>query len=505
MREVKGKSCRKGLARSFASWALALVVFTGLVALIPLSTGSANVTSPQVVATTPILADLAQNVAGDRLKVESLVKSGADPHTYEPSLGDVRKIANARLALTNYLYLEEQALIRAVDNTVRPGTPVAKVGEESDRFGGRALPLIEDASLNTIWLGLRSLAPVGDGTTHFELVSAEGPGRMSAYLTTTFGTAQKYFDSDGGGVDLPQGAHTHVSWSFQKAGVYKLHLVGSSSQGQRAETTVTIVVGKDPHKVAGKRQILNGGHADIAVGPQGFKVLHDQGRESRTYDVDHVVFEVPGAALQQVPADPSFRFLGRPGEEVYLLPQGVIGKHVHGDTDPHMWLDVENAIAYVQVIRDRLAEIDPEGAATYTENANQYMGRLRNLHAQVKAEIAAIPKERRHLVTTHDGYQYLARAYGLNVAGFVTSSANAEPSARDLIALTKTLENLQVRAVFVEPNASHHAADLKQAAGRLGIKICTLWADSFTDEAPTYERLMLKNAHNLKTCLGTEK
>ena len=38
-----------------------------------------------VVTTTPILADLTRNVAGDRATVTSMVPSGADPHTYEPA------------------------------------------------------------------------------------------------------------------------------------------------------------------------------------------------------------------------------------------------------------------------------------------------------------------------------------------------------------------------------------------------------------------------------------
>ena len=59
-----------------------------------------------VVTTTPILADLTRNVAGDRADVTSLVPSGADPHTYEPSLRDVRTVVYSKVALSNYLMLE---------------------------------------------------------------------------------------------------------------------------------------------------------------------------------------------------------------------------------------------------------------------------------------------------------------------------------------------------------------------------------------------------------------
>ena len=106
---------------------------------------------PQVVATTPVLADIAQNVAGTRAQVKGLVKPGADPHSYEPTLADVRAIANSKLALTNHLLLEEQSLYRAVRNNSRG--PVIKVGEETPKYGTRMLPLVEDITLDTVWLG----------------------------------------------------------------------------------------------------------------------------------------------------------------------------------------------------------------------------------------------------------------------------------------------------------------------------------------------------------------
>jgi ABC-type Zn uptake system ZnuABC Zn-binding protein ZnuA len=64
---------------------------------LPTTTG----TGPKVVATTTFLADIAQNVAGDRLQVESLLPNGADPHSYQPIPQDVAKVANSDLLITN--------------------------------------------------------------------------------------------------------------------------------------------------------------------------------------------------------------------------------------------------------------------------------------------------------------------------------------------------------------------------------------------------------------------
>ncbi|MEO1217466.1 MAG: zinc ABC transporter substrate-binding protein [Bacteroidota bacterium] len=60
----------------------------------------------KVVATTTFLADLAQNIAGDKAEIISLMPTGGDPHLYDPIPGDAKKIAEADLVLRNGLTLE---------------------------------------------------------------------------------------------------------------------------------------------------------------------------------------------------------------------------------------------------------------------------------------------------------------------------------------------------------------------------------------------------------------
>lgn len=61
---------------------------------------------PLVVATASIFADMAQNIAGDEIRIESVVPIGGDPHTYEPTPSDAQLIANADLILKNGLTFE---------------------------------------------------------------------------------------------------------------------------------------------------------------------------------------------------------------------------------------------------------------------------------------------------------------------------------------------------------------------------------------------------------------
>ncbi|MFX6815325.1 metal ABC transporter substrate-binding protein, partial [Acinetobacter baumannii] len=60
----------------------------------------------QVAATTPLLADLVSQVGGNRVKVESVVPPGADPHTFEPTPSTAKNRARSRLLFANGLGLE---------------------------------------------------------------------------------------------------------------------------------------------------------------------------------------------------------------------------------------------------------------------------------------------------------------------------------------------------------------------------------------------------------------
>ena len=59
-----------------------------------------------VLASTSFLADIAQNVAGDRLQAESLLPIGADPHAYQAAPSDITKIAQSDVLILNGLEYE---------------------------------------------------------------------------------------------------------------------------------------------------------------------------------------------------------------------------------------------------------------------------------------------------------------------------------------------------------------------------------------------------------------
>ncbi|WBB63381.1 anchored repeat ABC transporter, substrate-binding protein [Streptomyces sp. WMMC500] len=478
----------------------------------------------RVVTTTEILADLVRRVGGERVQVDSVVPPGGDPHSYEPTPQDAEKVTEADVTFTNHLLLEEHALIKTVDANAREGTPNVSLAEASETYGANVIPLVEDVGLDVLWLGLRVRGDGearGAGRSSDILLSAtdvSGPGELVAYLTESLGKPNRYFDSTDGfsaadTTSLPPAAHTHLNWAFTEPGVYELtlqaRLKNPGGEPQPVgEGTFTFAVGVDPHTVADKGDtILDEGHTDLTVNidtgrMSAYTDLRTGGEEQEEIPPGDVVVDVPNRAIEEVPKEEEFSFLGRPGEPVHQLPQAVLGKHVHGEIDPHLWQDVQNAKAYAQLIRDTLKKADPQGADAYDAGSRAYARELDDLDRYVGDQIGRIPAERRQLITTHDAFGYLADAYGMTVAGFVVPNPAQEPSADDVEKLTRTINNLGVPAVFMEPNLVRRASVLTQVAEDQGVEVCKLYGDAFDENTRHYTDMMRHNADELRRCLG---
>lgn len=399
------------------------------------------------------------------------------------------------------------------------------MAEEAQKYGAEVIPLVENANLDTVWLGLRV---IGKGTAqgadrsslvHLRLKSVDGPGDLTAYITGTFGHPQIYYSTSDGvderdDVELPTDAHTHMSWAFSKPGVYKEIFEGtlSTAKGDTSigSTTVTIAVGADPRTIPelADRTVVDKGHADFSVDIDQGKmiILSDPTgggvRTQKRLDPHKAVVWVPPKALTEIPPTPAFRFLGHPSDSIHQLPQAVLGAHVHGEIDPHLWMSIKNTKAYVQVIRDALIKADPEGAQTYRENAKVYMAKLEDASHYVDRKIANIPKGRRQLITSHDAYGYLAQAHGMHVAGFVTANPGVEPSMAQRRKLSQIIAGLNVPAVFLEPNVVRSSSVLAAIATENGVQVCPIYGDTFDDRITNYIDLMTFDADSLAKCLG---
>ena len=93
-----------------------LILLLVMTACSPASKPGPMTTGPHVLATETFLGDIAQNVAGDRLKVETLLRATVDPHEFQPTPQDAVKISESQMLIVNGLGYETW-LTKTLENT----------------------------------------------------------------------------------------------------------------------------------------------------------------------------------------------------------------------------------------------------------------------------------------------------------------------------------------------------------------------------------------------------
>lgn len=149
--------------------------------------------------------------------------------------------------------------------------------------------------------------------------------------------------------------------------------------------------------------------------------------------------------------------------------------------DPHAWFDPANAAVYVNNITRALIAADPGGEQEYSARAKLYLQQLRVLDSWIKAEMNAIPAQQRILVTSHDAFNYFARAYGFRNEAPVGWSTGRDtgggmtPERRRMV--IDSIRGFGVKAIFVETSVSPKA--IREIALEAGVAVGgELYSDS---------------------------
>ncbi|MTJ52165.1 metal ABC transporter substrate-binding protein [Anabaena sp. UHCC 0253] len=174
--------------------------------------------------------------------------------------------------------------------------------------------------------------------------------------------------------------------------------------------------------------------------------------------------------------------------------------------DPHVWGSAENAISMVKAIRDSLIELSPEDQDKFTENAENLIDELQQLHIWINQQIQTIPPDKRKLITTHDAFQYYGNAYKIEIAGtLIGISTEEQPSAQTVKKLVESIKKIGVPAIFAETTIN--PALMKTVAEEAGVKLAptSLFSDSIGakgSNGDTYIKMMVANTRAIVEALG---
>lgn len=189
--------------------------------------------------------------------------------------------------------------------------------------------------------------------------------------------------------------------------------------------------------------------------------------------------------------------------EPEVREQGQNGER-HRANDPHVWLDPELAQRIVDLIKDKLSAIDPDGALIYQRNAEAYHKKLEALDIKLKTELGACPSKT-FIVAGHAAFGYLARRYGLEQIALYGQSPDSQPTPGRLIDVVGLARKKGIQVIFYETAASPDVA--KALSRELGAKTLVLNPGHNLTRAEIrtgvgFFDIMEENLRNLKDGLG---
>lgn len=264
------------------------------------------------------------------------------------------------------------------------------------------------------------------------------------------------------------------------AGFYPLEFLAREVGGPDVEVRALAKPGAEPHDLElTPSQVAQVADADLVVYLKGFQPA-----------VDDAVEQQAGAASLDVatvaPLEPGF----------VPLEDGELHEDEAGE-DPHVWLDPTRVAGLADAVAERLAEADPEGAQGYRDRAARLRERLRVLDEEFTRGLDSCAGK--DLVTSHNAFGYLARAYGLQQIAITGLTPEDEPSPARLAEVTRLARERGVTTIFFEGLVSPKVA--QSLAREIGARAEVLDPLETAPSAGDYFSGMRTNLASLRAAL----
>lgn len=411
--------------------------------------------------------DFARAIGGDRAAVSLLLPPGVEAHAYEPKPSDVVAIDRADLFVYTGEFMEPWAheLVEGITDpakAVDASAGVSVISTEETEEGAETAHA-EDHLWE--WAGAFALA-AGDHTWTF--AQSEGqyadPEMFLAVLPVADDLddpianaeeqAEELFSGDatplvGGGAILPG--------SF-------FRLVFDQAQ---AQTVFSVPIAR------------SGTYAFFAAHhPAEFEAEEHYFKDPRGNDIEPFIEEPSGGSHAE-------------------------GHRHHTGTDPHIWLDFDNARIMAENIARVFARKDPVNTDYYQANLDRLLADLAALDGQYKTTLGAC-RSRTIIYGGHYAFGYLSKRYGLEHVAAQGFSPDAEPTAKDMMALVEQVKSANISHIFYEELTSPKIAETlaQETSARLLLLngAHNLSKDDFT-RGVTFVSIMKENLANLQVGL----
>jgi zinc/manganese transport system substrate-binding protein len=251
--------------------------------------------------------------------------------------------------------------------------------------------------------------------------------------------------------------------------------------GDGAQVTVVLPNGADPHEFQPSAQDVEAiANADLVV-ENGLDL--EEGMDD---------------ALDQARDDGVPFFAASDHVTVRTASESEASDEGHGAEDPHIWMDPIAMRGVVLALAPALGDLGLDAGAA----ADRVAGRLDELDAEVRRTLAAVPPDRRELVTGHESMGYFADRYGFELSGAIipSLSSQAQPSAEALAELRDKVRAAGVPTIFTELGTPE---DVAEAIGEeTGARVLLIASHTLPDDG-SYLTFMRQAAQTVVEGLGS--
>jgi len=253
---------------------------------------------------------------------------------------------------------------------------------------------------------------------------------------------------------------------------------------------------------------------DSELDPHSYQLV--KGDDERLALADLIFYN--GLGLEHGPS--LQRFLSQNAKSI-SLGNKLMGDYPHdllrdqGQLDPHIWMDISLWAKTIPYIVETLAQKDPEHAETYRSNGEKLIANLLQTHQEIRQELQHIASSQRYLVTSHDAFNYFAKAYladeGDNeqewrarIAAPEGLAPESQISVTDIQAIIDYLQYYHVRVLFPESNVSKDSIrKIVQAAKEKHLDVTIadvpLYADAMGKPGSSGDSYLNMIRHNART------
>lgn len=253
-------------------------------------------------------------------------------------------------------------------------------------------------------------------------------------------------------------------------------------------TTINISKGVEGVQVINMTKPQTGCLHDYQLTPEDLKTLEKAD-----------VFVVNGAGMEAfldkaVKQQPKMKVIDA-SKNIELL------KDETGEENPHVWVSISNAILQVNNIAEQLAAADPQHAAQYQKNAEDYVKKLTDLRTDMHQSLDRIPNK--NIITFHEAFPYFAKEFNLNIVAVIEREPGTEPSPRELEETIAKIKAANIKALFAEPQYPSKAAQTiaKETGARVYSLDPSVTGEANPDAYDDYLETMKKNAKILQEAL----